>query len=153
MKFEGPRPEANESRYEAKTMGEYFAIFGGLSGFTKDAVNMPILVRRLILCCGSLPPLTAFPCGFFAQACLRPGCNGRRRGSARSAPWRLRDASTSKSTIDLPNLCAVGILAHGFTTGLTSARISSCYVLSDLQTSGIGGYPAGAASLGACADG
>ena len=35
---------------------------------------------------GSLPSLTAFPRGFFAEACPRLACNGRRRGCARSAP-------------------------------------------------------------------
>ena len=49
-------------------------------------MNIPILVRRLFLCCNSLPPLTALPCGFFAEVCLRLGCSGRRRGCARSAP-------------------------------------------------------------------
>ena len=39
---------------------------------------------------------------------------------------------------------AVSVLAHGFTAGLTSARMSSRYILSDLQISGISGNPAGA---------
>ena len=47
-----------------------------------------------------------------------------------------------------PKVCAVSVLAHGFTIGLTSARICSWYVLSDLQTSGIGGYPVGTAFVG-----
>ena len=36
------------------------------------------------LVCGSLPPLTAFLRGFFAEACPRLARDGRRRGSARS---------------------------------------------------------------------
>ena len=48
--------------------------------------------------CGYLPPLTAFPRGFFAEACPRLACNGRRGGFARSAPQRLREALMSRST-------------------------------------------------------
>jgi len=60
-----------------------------------------MIVLRRILFCGSLPPLIALPRGFFAGACLRLACDGRRRGSAGWAPWRLREASTSESTTDL----------------------------------------------------
>ena len=60
-----------------------------------------MIVLRRILFCGSLPPLIALPRGFFAGACLRLVCDGRRRGSAGWAPWRLREAWTSASTTDL----------------------------------------------------
>ena len=35
--------------------------------------------------CGPLAPLTSLPRGRLAEACSGPACNGRRRGSARSA--------------------------------------------------------------------
>ena len=50
------------------------------------------------LVCGPLPPLTAFPRGFLADPCPRLAFYGRLRGSARSAPLRLRDSLTSRST-------------------------------------------------------
>ena len=45
--------------------------------------------------CGPVPPVIAFPRGFFAEARTRLVCNGRRRGSSGSAPWRLHEALPS----------------------------------------------------------
>ena len=62
-------------------------------------------VLRRSLFCGSLPPPTAFPRGFFAGARPRLVCPGRRRGSARSARTRpVRGLGVGISS----KLCPVG---------------------------------------------
>ena len=125
----------------------------GVLLFESKCIRTPILVRtRFFLRRGSLPPLTAFISVRFLRRRVPLGLGCNSPGVA-EPPTQRRSAYARPR---LPNLqripeplYAVSVWAHGFTTGLTSVCISSRHIPSDLQTSEIGGYPAGAAVVGA----
>ena len=100
--------------------------------------------------CGSPPSLTAFPRGFFAEACPCLASNGRRRGSTLSAPYRLREALTPRSTTRSPKNPALSVLARLLLTGPIPRDFSGTCSLTSHPW---GGVPSRSRHCGRCAGG